>query len=145
MLYQGIISLCLFAVVVLFYLFVFVCFVFVFVFPFFFFAKNFKTGHFFIYGIKNTVISKNKRITKWKQYLCGWSFKLPKSFTLMLLIKLTRLINVVVILTWRKYCRQIHEIKWHRFFYEMFYCYFLQFCSTDIKMFLLGGRLSTLS
>ena len=103
MLYQGIISLCLFAVVVLFYLFVFVCFVFVFVFPFFFFDKNFKTGHFFIYGIKNKVISKNKRITKWKQYLCGWSFKLPKSFTLMLLIKLTRLINVVVILTWRKY------------------------------------------
>ena len=130
-------------------LFCFVCLffsvLFLFFLFFFFFAKNFKTGHFFIYDIKNTVISKNKRITKWKQYLCGWSFKLPKSFKLMLLIKLMRLINVVVILTWRKYCRQIHEIKWHRFFYEMFYCYFLQFCSTDIKMFLLGDRLSTFS
>ena len=123
----------------------FFCVLFLFFLFFFFFAKNFKTGHFFIYDIKNTVISKNKRITKWKQYLCGWSFKLPKSFTLMSLIKLTRLINVVVILTWRKYCRQIHEIKWHRFFYEMFYCCFLQFCSTDIKMFRLGDRLSTFS
>ena len=98
-------------------LFCFVClffsvlFLFLFFLLFFFFVKNFKTGHFFIYDIKNTVISKYKRITKWKQYLCGWSFKLLKSFKLMLLIKLMRLINVVVILTWRKYCRQIHEIK----------------------------------
>ena len=47
-----------------------------------------------------------------------------------------------------KFCRQIHEIIWHRFYYGMFYsCFFLEFYRTTCQnlFFLVAGGVLFLS
>ena len=55
----------------------------------------------------------------------------------------TGLVTESKVPSWTKYCGKIHKIKQIWFFYGIFYSWLLQFVGTNVKIYLLHGRLST--